>query len=160
MQYKRLRISLLFLFGIGLATSQGQESINTSGGKAVGNGGSVSYSIGQTLYATYTGEDGSLAQGVQQAFEISVLGIEEIELSHSLTIYPNPTADYITLEVKELAYETLSFQIFDIQGKLLKHQNITENKTNINMSSFPVATYFVKITEASNEVKTFKIIKN
>ncbi len=160
MQYKRLRISLLILFGLGLATSQAQESINTSGDKAVGNGGSVSYSIGQTVYSTYTGESGSLAQGVQQAFEISVLGIEDIELHYSLTVYPNPTADYLTLEVKELEYETLSFQIFDIQGKLLQHQSITENKTNIIMSSFPVATYFVKITEGNREVKTFKIIKN
>ena len=34
---------------------------------------SVSYTVGQTLYTTYTSEVGSLYQGIQQAFEFVTL---------------------------------------------------------------------------------------
>ncbi len=47
----------------------GQESVNASGGDAMGVGGSASYSVGQVVYTTI-GENGTtVAQGVQQAFQ-------------------------------------------------------------------------------------------
>lgn len=160
MRQKRLKLSAVILLGLGVTGLQAQESINTSGGNATGSGGSTSYSIGQVVYNTSTGDDGSVAQGVQQAFEISVLGVEDFEINPSLTAYPNPTADYLTLEVKELDYESLNFQLFDIQGKLLQTQKITNNQTNIVMSTLPVSTYFIKVNQGNKEVKTFKVIKN
>jgi hypothetical protein len=46
-----------------------QESLSTSGGEANGTGGTVSYSIGQVFYSTYSGSNGTLSEGVQQPFE-------------------------------------------------------------------------------------------
>ena len=67
---------LLFIIVSNFLTAQ--EAITTSGGDASGSGGSVSYSVGQILYSTNTGANGSVAHGVQQPFEISVvIGIEE-----------------------------------------------------------------------------------
>ena len=161
MRQKRLKLSALLLLGLGLTGLQAQESINTTGGNATGDGGSASYSIGQMVYTTTTGDDGSVAQGVQQAFEIYELGVEGFEeINLSVTVYPNPTADYLTLEVKELDPSTLTFQMFDLQGKLLQNQKILNNRTNIVMSSLPVSTYFVKVSQGNKEVKTFRIIKN
>jgi hypothetical protein len=55
-----------------------QESVNTASGNASGSGGSVSYSVGEIVYTTNAGDNGAVAQGVQQAYEISaVTGIEE-----------------------------------------------------------------------------------
>ena len=45
-----------------------QEGFSTSGGQALGTAGSSSYTVGQTVYGTYTGSNGSVAQGVQQAY--------------------------------------------------------------------------------------------
>ena len=53
-----------------------QESVNASGGDALGSGGSSSYSIGQVFYSNYTGASGSEAQGVQQADETGCTGTE------------------------------------------------------------------------------------
>jgi hypothetical protein len=61
---------ILFVTGIGITCLQAQEAIPASGGNGSGNGGSVSYSIGQVVDATYTGLSGSVAQGVQQPYEI------------------------------------------------------------------------------------------
>ena len=161
MRHKRLQFSAVLLLGLGLTGLQAQENLNATGGDANGSGGSTSYSIGQMVYTTNTGDNGSVAQGVQQAFEISVLGVEDLdETNPSATVYPNPTTDYLTLEVKELDYEALNFQLFDIQGRLLQTQKITNNQTHIVMSTLPAAIYFIKVSQGNKALKTFKIIKN
>ncbi|MDD4761290.1 MAG: T9SS type A sorting domain-containing protein, partial [Bacteroidaceae bacterium] len=110
---------------------------------------------------TNTGTNGTVAQGVQQPFEISVVtGIEEAKgINLSVLAYPNPTTDYLTLEVKEFELSNLSFQFFDMNGKLLQSEKITGNQTSIVMSNYVPATYFVKVSSKNREVKTFKIIK-
>ncbi|MGC8754863.1 MAG: hypothetical protein ACP5QJ_07625, partial [Thermosulfidibacteraceae bacterium] len=78
MRHKKLKLSAVLLLGLGLTGLQAQESVNATGGNASGNGGTVAYSVGQVVYTTNTGTNGSVAQGVQQPFEISVVsGIEE-----------------------------------------------------------------------------------
>ena len=77
MKQKERLLIILIMFGGGLAL-QAQEVISSSGGNVSGSGGSVSYSVGQVVYTTNTGTNGSVAQGVQQPYEISVVtGIEE-----------------------------------------------------------------------------------
>ncbi|MDD4641807.1 MAG: T9SS type A sorting domain-containing protein [Bacteroidales bacterium] len=162
MKHKRLKLSALLLLGLGLTGLQAQESVNATGGDALGSGGSASYSVGQVVYTTNTGTNGSVAQGVQQAFEISVVtGLEEAKgINLSVSAYPNPTTDYLTLEVKDVELLNLHFQMYDMNGKLLQNEKITGNQTSIVMSNLVPATYFVKVIQGNKEVKTFKIIKN
>lgn len=68
---------LLCIFSI--AYLHGQENIYPDGGTATGSGGSVTYTVGQVTYCTFTGTNGSVAHGVQQPYEISV--VTEIENS-------------------------------------------------------------------------------
>lgn len=157
-------IILLFALAIfcSIATSiYAQESINTTGGEAIGSGGSVSYSVGQVTYQTHTGTNGSVAQGVQQPYEISVItAIEEAKnINLSVSAYPNPTTDYLILEVKDFELETLHFQLYDINAKLIQSGKITGNQTSIVMSKLLPATYFVRVMQKNKEIKTFKVIK-
>ena len=162
MRHKRLKLSALLFLGLGLTGLQAQTSVNATGGDALGSGGSASYSVGQVVYTTNTGTNGSVAQGVQQAFEISVVtGLEEAKgINLSVSAYPNPTTDYLTLEVKDVELLNLHFQMYDMNGKLLQNEKITGNQTSIVMSNLVPATYFVKVIQGNKEVKTFKIIKN
>ena len=162
MRHKRLKLSALLFLGLGLTGLQAQESVNATGGDALGSGGSASYSVGQVVYTTNTGTNGSVAQGVQQAFEISVVtGLEEAKgINLSVSAYPNPTTDYLTLEVKDVELLNLHFQMYDMNGKLLQNEKITGNQTSIVMSNLVPATYFVKVIQGNKEFKTFKIIKN
>jgi|SRR5690554_3243411 len=91
MRYKRFNLAAVFLLGLGLTALKAQESVNATGGDASGEGGSVSYSVGQITFQTHTGTNGSVAQGVQQPFEISVVtAIEEAKgINLSVTAYPN-----------------------------------------------------------------------
>ena len=162
MRHKKLKLSAILLLGLGLTGLQAQTSVNATGGDASGSGGSVSYSVGQVVYTTNTGTNGSVAQGVQQPYEISVVtGLEEAKgITLSVTAYPNPTTDYLTLRIDEFEISNLSFQLYDMSGKLLQSEKITGNQTSIVMSNLVPANYFVKVTQGNKEVKTFKIIKN
>jgi hypothetical protein len=157
-----MKYLLVHLFVLGLTRLQAQEATITTGSNASGSGGSVSYSIGQMVYTTNTGINGSMAQGVQQPFEISlVTGLEEAEgISLQCSVYPNPTTDYLVLKVENFDKENLSYQLIDINGKPIENKNITGNETNIIMSDLVPATYFLKVTLNNKEVKTFKIVKN
>lgn len=162
MRHKRLRLSALLLLGLGMTGLQAQESVNATGGNASGSGGSASYSVGQVVYTTNTGTSGSVAQGVQQPYEISVVTeIEEAKVINlTVSAYPNPTTDYLTLIIEELEISNLSYQLYDINGKLLQNEKIERNQTSIDMSKLVPAIYFVKVVHEGKEVKTFKIIKN
>ena len=162
MRHKRLKLSAVLLLGLGLTGLQAQTSVNATDGDVSGSGGSVSYSVGQVVYTTHTGTSGSVAEGVQQPYEISVVtGLEEAQsINLSVTAYPNPTTDYLTLRIDEFEISNLSFQLYDMNGKLLQNEKITGNQTSIVMSNLVPATYFVKVIQGNKEFKTFKIIKN
>lgn len=146
----------MFLTGI-----NAQEALLTSGQEASGSGGSSSSSMGQVLYTTNIGSSGSVAQGVQQAFEISTtIGIEETGIQLVCSAFPNPTVDNLLLTVVNNLNDDLSYQLFDLNGKLIDANSIHSENTTINMESLPPAGYFLKVKQDNTEIKTFKIIKN
>ena len=162
MRHKRLKLSVILLLGLGLTGLQAQESTHTTGGNASGSGGSTSYSVGQVIYQTETGTDGSITEGVQQPYEISVVtGLEEAKgITLSFSSYPNPTTDYLTLEVDAsttLSTQSMTYQLYDMNGKLLQNGKITGNKTNIVMSNLVPATYFVKVVKTSHDLSQQEI---
>ncbi|MBI9069627.1 MAG: T9SS type A sorting domain-containing protein [Salinivirgaceae bacterium] len=153
-------ISLLFLFGITISGILAQEVVPVSGGDGSGNRGSVSYSVGQVAYNFNTGNNGTVTQGVQQAYEIYVTtGINETDISLSVSAYPNPTSNYLNLKIENFELSTFNFQLFDMQGKLIQTQKIMGNETQIDMSNYVSSTYFVRIINQNQSIKEFKIIK-
>ena len=75
----KLGLILTVAISLTIVGLQAQESTQTSGGEATGEGGTVNYTVGQVAYDTHTGTTGSVAEGVQQPYEISVvIGIEDI----------------------------------------------------------------------------------
>lgn len=157
---KSNHLLLLLISFFWLVLAQAQESVNASGGNATGSGGTVSYSVGQVIYTTNTGSTGTVAQGVQHAYEIYSIGIKETTLDISLSIYPNPTANNITLQISNYSSENINYQLNDMQGKLLSSRQITTQQTQIDISNLPPATYFVHIINEENKrIQSFKIIK-
>ena len=157
MKQKKI-ISVVFLF-LGLGVIYAQETVSATGGDATGSGGTVSYSVGQVVYTTAMGTNGSVAQGVQQPYEVSVTtGVYETSINLEMNVYPNPTTNYLILKVEDA--DKFSYQLFDMQGKVIENNIVIANSTTIKMKEFPKATYFLKITSNNQVIKTFKIIKN
>ena len=149
---------MLFCFGVG--TLSAQKATVASGGEAAGTGGTSSYSVGQVVYTTDTGTNGSVAKGVQQPYDISITtGITETTISLTLSVYPNPTTNYLTLKIEE-AYKSASYQLIDLQGKVIKSNKVDGDETTIKMEGLPTSIYFLSISDNNQLIKTFKIIKN
>ena len=164
MKIKNLNfIVLLFL---GLSNIQAQEVIPSTGGEANGSGGSVSYTIGQVVYSTKTGTNGSsITEGVQQPYEISVITSipEALDINLYVSVFPNPATEYLIVKVDSstlLDIQSLQYKLYDINGKLLKIIKATGTETKIEISNLVFAKYFVTVTNNKREIKTFEIIKN
>lgn len=140
-----------------------QESTTASGGEASGDGGTVSYSVGQVVYGTHSGTTGSVSEGIQQPYEISVIiGLEETGINLNISAFPNPTTDYLILKIADDAHQESRFTItlYDLNGRVIEQQVVVSNETAIDMASLNAATYILKVNNENQEVKTFKIIKN
>lgn len=157
---KPVLILMLCCFCIILA--QGQSTVASSGGNATGDGGSASYTVGQVTFNTYSATNGSVAQGVQQPYEISVLtGIEETEdIVLEYKVYPNPARRSIILNIKPFETEKMSYRLFDLNGILLQDKKIESDETEISVENLSPALYFLKVIKDNQEVKVFKLIKN
>jgi hypothetical protein len=151
---------LAFLLSFSMIAQTSHQVLSATGGDASGSGGSVSYSVGQIVYTTSTGTTGSVAQGVEQAYEISSVGIKETALNISLSIFPNPTSDYLILKVEDYNNEVLSYHLIDEQGKLVMNEQITNQDTQLAMSTLARGAYFINVLQANKKIQTFKIIKN
>lgn len=153
-------VFLAFLFSFSANAQTAHQVLSAAGGDATGTGGSVAYSAGQIVYTTSAGTTGSVAQGVHQPYEISiVLDIDKPSINLELTAYPNPTTNFLTLNLGSAELLNLNFQLYDISGKVIESRKIKSNSETIKMECLPTATYFLKVTNNSTEVKIFKIIK-
>lgn len=162
MKQERKILIILFLCGFWTIVVQAQGTIPVTGGNASGSGGSVSYTVGQIAFSTFSGANGSVVQGVQQPYEISVItGIDDARgINLICSAYPNPATDFITLKVENYDNTNLSYQLFDLSGNLLENKKIEGNETTIPMGNRNTSVYFLKVTDNNKAVKTFKIIKN
>ncbi|NQY11319.1 MAG: T9SS type A sorting domain-containing protein [Flavobacteriales bacterium] len=159
MKHKKIITSVVFLL-LSLGGLHAQENTTAAGGEATGSGGTASYSVGQVVYTTVTGTNGSVAQGVQQPYEISITtGVAETSIKLEMNVYPNPTTNYLQLKVESEAIENLSFQLVDLQGKVIENKEVMESNTTINMEALPKAIYFLNVTRNNQTVKKFKVIK-
>ena len=145
-----------FLFGI----TQAQEVILASGSDASGSGGTVNYSVGQTIQTTLTGSNGFAYQGIQLYFESETLSIVDTVTNLNVSTYPNPTSSTLNLRVGYSEKAKLSYKLFNLLGVLMTSGNITDNITKIDIDNLPIATYLLTISNHNNSIRTFKIIKN
>ena len=84
------------------------------------------------------------------------LSTSEIEKS-TTKVYPNPAKDYVT--IKNEKTEKLSFQIFDISGKLILSGKSKSNE-KIDIQTLEKGNYFLQIQNGNGQKENLKLIKN
>lgn len=136
-----------------------QQSINASGGMAIGAGGSANYSVGQMVFSSYSGASGTINEGVQQPYEIFLLSSTNFDLENTITLYPNPVANQLFLKVPNLN-DKLHYKLVNVEGKMVLSDTISQLNSVLHLESFPGGIYFLSISSEDNSKhKTYKIIK-
>lgn len=156
----RNRILFLFMTIISTTFSYGQQCAVSSGGEANGNGGVISYTIGQLACNVNSASTGFIEEGIQQPYEIyNITAIKSHLDDIKVEIYPNPTSKIISLEIGGI-HQNLSYQLFNSSGTLLRIQKDLGSKTNIDLTNVGASIYFLKVIQKNKVVSSFKIIKN
>jgi hypothetical protein len=153
--------SLLILSFAFCATIQIQAQNNTvsAGADAEGSNGSISYSIGQVVYTSATGINGSINQGVQQPYDYDVItGIEHTEIE--LNLYPNPTLGQVNLTIADSRTQEYSLSLFDATGRLLMQTSKLNELNSFSMESYAAGAYTLSVYKKDELIKSFRIIRN
>jgi hypothetical protein len=81
---------------------------------------------------------------------------------NSITFYPNPTISLLHLKYNLTQYKNASFQLYDIQGKLVYQTelNMNDDKSILTLDKLDNGLYFGKIYADGILVKTEKIVKS
>jgi hypothetical protein len=141
-------------------TVQSQEAIAASGGEAVGSGGTFSYTLGQVFYTATSGSNGTISHGIQKSIELFALSNPALtSVNLEAVIYPNPTSDYVMLNINDNIHTNLSYVLLDIQGKVVSNAKINTIDTRVSLQGLSAGTYVFKVNQKNSELKTFKIIK-
>jgi hypothetical protein len=155
----KTKLSILIIFTSIFGFSQ--ETVLSSGKEASGVGGMVNYSIGQVAYISANGAVGTASQGVQQPFEIYILGSSEVLPNVKLSyVYPNPTTAFVALKIVYYNNEKLQYVLNAFNGKKLDSKPITSEEILIDMQNYANGIYILQIIYQSKTIKTFKIVKN
>lgn len=88
------------------------------------------------------------------------MSVEENEFSN-LKVYPNPTKDVVNIEFETATFGKTKFDIFDINGRLVKTTEsdlLNETKHQINIEQLTSGTYILVITNVK-KTSSRKIIK-
>lgn len=143
---------LSFLIGTLSASSQSViQSVNS--GSIIGTSSSVS--VGEIVVVpvnqsqSSSGIIGILAQ-VNQTLEVP-----QLELSETITVYPNPTTSTVFFKTDtNLAEEKVS--IFNISGQLVSQKRITGDNA-LDLSELTTGVYLIQFI--NKNIHSFKIIK-
>src|ERR1700752_4207318 len=83
----------------------------------------------------------------------------QVAMAHGANVFPNPTQDKITIYLSNLKDdEPTSVIVTDESGQTVYTQKNLGAQNEINMSSFNVGTYFVRVL-MGNDVLIYKVLR-
>ena len=156
--------------GIIQAQSLATSTVNVGGGQGKTSTFSLDYSIGeQSAIVQYqSSAAGSIAAGLLQALTSVITSILPPPNSEgeALVLFPNPASEYSTLKGALSKPGYLSFQLVDIQGRVLQSENPVyysrQVEKEFSLSGLAVGMYFIRVSysaEGLTQTRTFKLIK-
>lgn len=156
----KTKILIVIALGIGAILSAfSQSAIVSAGGNATGNG-MVSYSVGQTAFMPIKSSKGNVEPGVQHTYEITVVGMfDEMRISLRALAYPNPTSDFLQLQVDDMNIQDMQYTIYNLMGQPLFGDKITGKYTSIDMRELQPGIYILHVTDGIHTIKTLRIVK-
>ena len=95
-------------------------------------------------------------------FVVNVLkaGIEKTGLPpSSVSLYPNPSTDYINLKVNEQGFEPITAVFYNTLGKRVSEQSISPGTTSLSVFDLPKGIYIISLRDKSGKEAIKQLIK-
>lgn len=151
MKNKLLLLSMII--GTNILTTNAQSNsytMNSAGGSAAISGNLYEWSIGEMLLVN-TASTSSLivSQGLLQT-TVNEEGTTVKELNgNQLSVYPNPTADFLILQTNVSKDAQLDIAVYDLTGRLFQKQNFHLKSGNeiqrLDFGSYAAGMYVLEV---------------
>ncbi|MDP5093312.1 MAG: T9SS type A sorting domain-containing protein [Polaribacter sp.] len=145
-------------FGVELWKLDANDNLTIIQDINIGTGGSSPFEIfeynGYIYFSAYTNN----TYGSLKTFRIidQSLTAENFNKSDTISIYPNPTSDFINIKMEKYSY--FNTEIYNVLGKKVGNY---KNQKSIDISHLTSGIYQVKIMDLkTNTFSSYKIIKN
>jgi len=145
----RSLLCLIFcLFSIAFTHAQSVEHqvIGATGAEIEQSNGSLYFTAGEPVSETLEADNYQLTQGYHQGLFLFVATENINKVPFDVSIYPNPAADHVNIELSGISSNGFEYSLYDLTGK--QHLNGTFQNTieRLSLSSLANSTYFLKIS--------------
>lgn len=148
---KKISIALFSLI-TSISFAQEQNVLGNSGGYTESANGSITWTVGEVVITTIESPDNHVTQGFNQS-NINFVSVEDLSEKITLTVFPNPTTDYINVE----ASKKTKMSIYDSSGKFVKSVSV-EKEDQVDLSELTSGTYILMFERNNKKVKSVKIL--
>ena len=148
----------LVLFSLlATGTVSAQEVVSTQGDSYSNASGNIDFTIGELIIDTGTDGTNDITQGFHQT-NWNFVGLDDNDPSYEATIFPNPTSEL--LNIRTSTFENVTYTLYDAQGKLILQDKLSAEQTPIQVSQLAPGNYSITLTNETQNLKTFKLVKS
>ena len=157
-----LVISCSVLSAAGFSQSKTLELNPAAGDFYTGSDFTLSWTIGEGIIETFSNDDMVLTQGFQQPSLKITLIEESDEGNFQINVYPNPTSDFLTINIVSEDEISCTTSLYDMAGRLLYSKALkgSELTENINLTKYSSDLYILRILDSKGKLlQTYKVQK-
>ncbi|MGC3977576.1 MAG: T9SS type A sorting domain-containing protein [Paludibacteraceae bacterium] len=102
----------------------------------------------------------NIPPGVKRQSEDSTNYVKDDLGNQKITLYPNPTNGLFRVVITGLDYKEKNYyQLFSLDGKLIKQSNISDENINFDISMYSSGVFLLNVY-LGKKVSLWKVIKN
>lgn len=160
---KVLIIIILFSANSIFAQEIEKHTFSSGGGYSEAGNYKLSFSIGQAIVGNPLSGSLTITQGYMTGKENNGVNLkpEYIELFYKIT--PNPTSDFLQIEIASAMEVELSLSLINILGETVLKQEIVHLSNNtvvFGVKDLPSGIYYISFSTANEHLSTVPILKN
>lgn len=140
--------------------SGAQQAVVPAGGEGSGQGGTVSWTIGQVADLMVEGGGGTVGAGVQQPFEALPTTVDAERAPIGPTVWPTITNDVVHVDLGDPAARSVRMIILDEAGRPVLEQRAQQAVAEVRLAALAVGRYILHLVKDGRPVGTFDLIRS
>lgn len=144
----------LILTHIGVS---GQSVVAVQGDSYANTNIRLDFTLGEVIIATVSDTSQILTQGFHQT-QWELTSIDDFDVLYTANVFPNPTSQYLTVEVER--FQGIDYVMYDLIGKVVVQGRLASSQTDIAVQFLSEGSYILVLSEQSQILKSFKLIKH
>ncbi len=93
-----------------------------------------------------------------RTLNLGITALEDHEITVDLTIFPNPTSDYLYVSLYDYLPQKAQFILYDVSGKIQEQKNIQKGINQFDFTALLPGMYFYEIKDSHHTLKKGKLL--